>query len=140
MSVYIENMNKSYIPLKIILCCFVDIWVLKRYNIIRLLLKNHLKNLENRNSKKIAKALKISTDDVRAAVKIIQYLEPKPSLITIDNTIGYADLEVEFILKNTDELMQIYEEVSQKFPNTIKDFAYFRALKFYKYFGFQDSI
>jgi len=42
------------------------------------IIKNHLKNLENRNSKKIAKALKISTDDVRAAVNIIQYLEPKP--------------------------------------------------------------
>jgi len=42
------------------------------------IINNHLKNLENRNSKKIAKALKISTDDVRAAVKIIQYLEPKP--------------------------------------------------------------
>jgi len=42
------------------------------------IIKNHLKNLENRNTKKIAKALKISTDDVRAAVNIIQYLEPKP--------------------------------------------------------------
>ncbi|NOX33923.1 MAG: RNA polymerase factor sigma-54 [Deltaproteobacteria bacterium] len=42
------------------------------------IIKNHLKNLENRNTKKIAKALKISLDDVRAAVKIIQCLEPKP--------------------------------------------------------------
>ncbi|MFH2057825.1 MAG: RNA polymerase factor sigma-54 [Pseudomonadota bacterium] len=42
------------------------------------IIQNHLKNLENRNTKKIAKALKISLDDVRAAVKIIQYLEPKP--------------------------------------------------------------
>ncbi len=42
------------------------------------IIKNHLKNLENRNTKKIAKALKISVDEVRAAVKIIQYLEPKP--------------------------------------------------------------
>ncbi|WP_022668501.1 RNA polymerase factor sigma-54 [Desulfospira joergensenii] len=42
------------------------------------IIKYHLKNLENRNSKKIAKALRISVDDVRAAVAIIQYLEPKP--------------------------------------------------------------
>ncbi len=47
-------------------------------HIIDEIITNHLKNLENRNSKKIAKALKISVDDVRAAVKIIQYLEPKP--------------------------------------------------------------
>ncbi len=47
-------------------------------HVINEIIKNHLKNLENRNSKKIAKALRISVDDVRAAVKIIQYLEPKP--------------------------------------------------------------
>ncbi|WP_300461026.1 RNA polymerase factor sigma-54 [Desulfobacula sp.] len=46
--------------------------------IITEIINNHLKNIENRNTKKIAKALKISLDDVRAAVKIIQYLEPKP--------------------------------------------------------------
>ncbi|NDY71769.1 RNA polymerase sigma-54 factor [Desulfobacter hydrogenophilus] len=46
--------------------------------IITRIITDHLKNLENRNSKKIAKALKISVDDVRAAVKIIQFLEPKP--------------------------------------------------------------
>jgi RNA polymerase sigma-54 factor len=42
------------------------------------IIKHHLKNLENRNSRKIAKALRISVDEVRAAVKILQYLEPKP--------------------------------------------------------------
>jgi RNA polymerase sigma-54 factor len=47
-------------------------------HVITEIITHHLKNLENRNSKKIAKALRISTDDVRAAVKIIQYLEPKP--------------------------------------------------------------
>ncbi|MCG8620358.1 MAG: RNA polymerase factor sigma-54 [Desulfobacterales bacterium] len=46
--------------------------------VIEAIITNHLKNLENRNSKKIAKALKISVDDVRAAVNVIQYLEPKP--------------------------------------------------------------
>lgn len=46
--------------------------------IITAIIRHHLKNLENRNSKKIAKALKISIEEVRAAVKIIQYLEPKP--------------------------------------------------------------
>lgn len=46
--------------------------------IITGIIKDHLKNLENRNSKKIAKALKVTTDDVRDAVKIIQFLEPKP--------------------------------------------------------------
>ena len=47
-------------------------------NVIVEIIKNHLKNIENRNIKAIIKKLKISADDVRAAVKIIQYLEPKP--------------------------------------------------------------
>ncbi len=42
------------------------------------IIKYHLKTLENRNIKKIAKALHVSLDDIRAAVKIIQHLEPKP--------------------------------------------------------------
>ncbi len=46
--------------------------------IIDAIIKNHLKNIENKNSKKIAAALKITVEDVRAAVKIIQFLEPKP--------------------------------------------------------------
>ncbi len=47
-------------------------------DIITQIITDHLKNLENRNSKKIAKALKISVEDVRAAVEIIRFLEPKP--------------------------------------------------------------
>ncbi len=46
--------------------------------VITEIIKHHLKNIENKNSKKIAKALRISIEDVRAAVRIIQYLEPKP--------------------------------------------------------------
>ncbi len=46
--------------------------------IITRIITDHLKDIENRNSKKIAGALKISVEDVRAAVKIIQFLEPKP--------------------------------------------------------------
>ncbi|MBA3012444.1 MAG: RNA polymerase factor sigma-54 [Proteobacteria bacterium] len=46
--------------------------------IITEIITHHLKNLENRNSKKIAKALRISIEDVRTAVRVIQFLEPKP--------------------------------------------------------------
>ena len=42
------------------------------------IIKHHLKNLENKNTNKIAIALEITQDEVRAAVKIIQQLEPKP--------------------------------------------------------------
>ena len=72
--------------------------------------------------------------------KIINYLEEKQNLVVIDTTIGYADLEFEFCLENTDNLLKIYEEVSTKFPNTIKDFSYFRVLKVHKFFGLNDIL
>jgi len=42
------------------------------------IISNHMNHLENKNYKAIAKALKISFDEVVAAVKIIQGLEPRP--------------------------------------------------------------
>ena len=78
--------------------------------------------------------------DYSNAQRIINYLEEKPYLIVIDKTIGYADLELEFYLKNTNELLSVYEEISTKFPDTIKDFSYFRLVKAYKYLGFDDAL
>jgi RNA polymerase sigma-54 factor len=69
--------------------------------IITDIIQNHLKNLENRNSKKIAKALKISQDDVRAAVKIIQYLEPKPGRKFATDEPAYITPDI-YVYKNED--------------------------------------
>lgn len=46
--------------------------------ILEKILSSHMKNLENKNYKKIANALDISLEKVIAAVNIIKYLEPKP--------------------------------------------------------------
>ena len=47
--------------------------------LITQIIENHLNNLENKNYKAIARALKISLDDVISAVNIIKGLEPKPA-------------------------------------------------------------
>ncbi|MFH1980289.1 MAG: RNA polymerase factor sigma-54 [Pseudomonadota bacterium] len=47
-------------------------------SIVTQIIDEHLGNLENRNYKAICRALKITLDDVRAAVRIIQALEPRP--------------------------------------------------------------
>jgi len=70
--------------------------------IITEIIKNHLKNLENRNSKKIAKALRISQDDVRAAVRIIQYLEPKPGRKFSNEEPAYITPDI-YVYKYDDE-------------------------------------
>lgn len=46
--------------------------------IVESIIKDHLKNLENRNLKAIAKALKVEVEVVVEAINIIKSLEPKP--------------------------------------------------------------
>ncbi len=46
--------------------------------IIEEIVSSHMKNLENKNYKKIANALEITLERVIAAVNVIKYLEPKP--------------------------------------------------------------
>lgn len=47
--------------------------------LVEAIIADHLKNLENRNIKAIAKALKVELDDVVSAINVIKSLEPKPA-------------------------------------------------------------
>jgi len=78
--------------------------------------------------------------DYNDIIRIIKYLENNPNLICVDRTIGYADIELEFFLKSTDDLLKIFEDVSTKFKDTIKDYTYFRLVKMYKFFGVDDAL
>ena len=66
---------------------------------------------------------------------IIKYFEAKPYLDYIFKTIGYVDLELGLILKNSYQLHQIIEEVSKKFPGVIKNYTYFSVVKSHKSYG-----
>lgn len=68
-------------------------------DIIKRIITDHLKNLENRNIKAIAKDLKISHDDIRDAVKVIQYLEPKPGRIFSPDESSYITPDI-FVYKD----------------------------------------
>lgn len=65
--------------------------------------------------------------------QIIKYIEKNPHLAGIDNTFGYVDLELEFILKNINQLHQIFEEISTKFPDCIRNYSYFRVVDVHKF-------
>ena len=66
--------------------------------------------------------------------KIIEYVEKNPYLYTIDHTIGYADLELEMILKDVNHLNEIVEELHTKFPRVNRNHKYMLVLKPHKYF------
>ena len=65
--------------------------------------------------------------------QIIKYLETNPHLSYIDKTFGYADLELELIVKNVDQLKQIIEDLSTKFPKMIRSYTYFSIVKSHKW-------
>ena len=63
---------------------------------------------------------------------IIKYVEKNPYLACINHTLGYADLELEFVLRNLYQLNQIIDDISNKFPDSIRNYSYFCALKFHE--------
>jgi DNA-binding Lrp family transcriptional regulator len=63
---------------------------------------------------------------------IINFLEANPHLIGIDETIGLSDLELEFHLKDTMDLITIMNEISHKFPHSIKTYRYLMMNEVYK--------
>jgi Lrp/AsnC family transcriptional regulator for asnA, asnC and gidA len=65
---------------------------------------------------------------------IIKYIEKNPNLSAVDHTLGYADLELEIFFKNVDELRRFIEDISIKFPKTIKNYTYFMVMKNHKFF------
>ncbi len=63
---------------------------------------------------------------------IIDFLQTNPHLIGIDETIGLSDLELEFHLKDTMDLVTIINEISHNFPHSIKKYRYLMMNKVYK--------
>ena len=65
---------------------------------------------------------------------ILKYMESNPNFTVLDRSIGYADLELEFQLKNIDDVHKIVENISKKFPNIIRNYKYLRVLNVHKSF------
>jgi len=67
--------------------------------------------------------------------QIIDYVTINPYLFSRMASLGYVDLELVYILNNANQLHQIMEELTAKFPDAIKSYKYFSAIKTDKYKG-----
>jgi len=63
---------------------------------------------------------------------VLYFLKDKPYLEFMNLTIGWADLEPEFVVTKFDELYNILEEIDSKFPGAIKKQSFFITDKVYK--------
>lgn len=64
--------------------------------------------------------------------KIWDILKYNPHVMFINTSAGYADLEMEFVIEDTDTLINFIEELSSQFPGAFRKYIYYRAKKFYK--------
>jgi len=71
--------------------------------------------------------------DYKRLHQIIKYIEKNPNLDEVIQSVGYTDLELLFILKSPNQLHKIMEDLAIKFPNTIKNYIYFSAIKTHKW-------
>jgi DNA-binding Lrp family transcriptional regulator len=67
--------------------------------------------------------------------QVVQYLEKNPLLYCVDYTIGYADLEMEINVRDNSQLHDIIEDLHSKFPKLIRNYLFFRGVKFYKWYS-----
>lgn len=70
--------------------------------------------------------------DHRSKNPVFDYLKDKPYLEYMNLTIGWADLEPEFVVKDFDELLKILEEINTKFLGAIKKQSFFVIEKIHK--------
>jgi RNA polymerase sigma-54 factor len=84
-------------------CLLIQVEVKRLDNfLVRPIIENHLKNLENRNYALIAKELKVSIEEVRQAVDIISNLEPKPGRSFDSMEIRYVNPDI-YVYKMGDD-------------------------------------
>ena len=63
---------------------------------------------------------------------IWNYLKEKPFSEYLNVTVGWCDLEPEFILKNVEDLDNIFNELEKKFPKSIKKWNFWITEESYK--------
>ena len=70
--------------------------------------------------------------DHKLKKSILEYLDDKNYVEYMNFSVGWSDLEPEFIVKDFDELMNILKEIENKFPNSIKKKSFFINEKVHK--------
>jgi len=78
--------------------------------------------------------LEINLKNYNQKYDIINYIKQNPYLNAIEESIGHnIDLNFWFILKNVQQLQNIIDDLSEKFPESIQNFKYCSYIKWHKW-------
>lgn len=78
-------------------------------SVVDLILRSHLKDLETRRYKQIARALNVSLQDILTAAKVISSLDPKPGHIFASEDIHYISPDI-FVYKVGDDYVVVLND------------------------------
>jgi len=76
--------------------------------------------------------VRINLTDHSFRKKLIEYLSNTPYLKCINNSFGYADLELELILENMDRLIETMDGLQEKFPRVIRNYHLLKTKETFK--------
>jgi len=77
--------------------------------------------------------VEINLKDYEKKYEIIEYIRKSQNISEVDETFGRGvDLDFEFPLKDIKQLQDILNDLSSKFPETIKNFRYYHHVKVHK--------
>jgi DNA-binding Lrp family transcriptional regulator len=126
--------------------------IAKKMNSTSIRIKNHINNLKKigvihgftigLNYRKIGLNLykaDLFLKDHTKLDKIIRYIEKNPSLDMTLKSIGYADVEFAFVLKDSIELRKIMDELSEKFPDIIKNYVFYKIIESHSFQSWEPS-
>jgi len=82
----------------------------------------------------------LDLEDVSIIPSLKQYVIQHPNIIYQDIFIGGSDFEFDCELLNQQELYKIFEDLKKLFPEKIRNYHYYKALKIYKYSYFPEDI
>lgn len=71
--------------------------------------------------------------DFNLRTRIIRFISTNPHLINIDTTTGESHLELEFHVKNTNHIHEIIQEISEHFPEAIRNYYIVNVKKIHKW-------
>jgi Lrp/AsnC family transcriptional regulator for asnA, asnC and gidA len=78
--------------------------------------------------------IEINLKDYDKKYEIMKYIRKYQNIIEIAESFGRGvDLLIRFLLKDVTQLQDIINDLSSKFPETIKNFSYFNHIRLHKY-------
>lgn len=76
--------------------------------------------------------LRLNLSDHSVRKDIVAFVKKKPYFKCLNTSIGYCDLEMEFHIQGMDEINDLLDEITLKFPGSVRNYFFLRTRETYK--------